>query len=66
MSKGNPEKDIQAKQWEKNTKKLFTPSLLTNLDQKTLRSIQRTLFKLQGDVSFYLDIRNEQGRGGKK
>ena len=33
--------------------------------QTELRHLQRALSRTQAEVAFYLDIRNEQGRGGK-
>lgn len=39
---------------------------LRTLDQKELRHVQRELARTKAEVDFYLDVRNEQGRGGKK
>jgi hypothetical protein len=66
MPKGDPIKDVTAIEWSKESRKLFIPKFLNNLDQQTLRDVKRTLMRLDAEVSYYLDIRNEQGRGGKK
>lgn len=66
MSRGDPQVDQQAMEWAKQGKKMFTPRVLSNLDQKVLRDIRRNIGHLQQELSYYLDIRNEQGRGGKK
>lgn len=64
--KGDPAVDKSAIEWIKSGKALFQPKTLTNLDQRSLRDIRRGLEHLTAEVNFYLDIRNEQGRGGKK
>lgn len=63
--KGDPAVDKTALEWVKAGKALFQPKTLTNLDQRSLRDIRRGLEHLTTEVNFYLDIRNEQGRGGK-
>ena len=63
--KGDPKEDKAAITWASDGKKLFDSRFLKNLDQQTLRATKRVLMRLIADVDYYLDVRNEQGRGGK-
>ena len=63
--KGDPKKDKAAIAWTDDGKKLFDSRFLKNLDQRTLRATKRALMRLTAEVDYYLDVRNEQGRGGK-
>ena len=46
-------------------KRIRSVKSVKGYSQKELRYLQRELTKTQAEVAFYLDIRNEQGRGGK-
>lgn len=63
--KGDPSVDQNYLTSINTLKSQTTTSTLRNLDQKSLREVARTLKKMVADVEFYLDVRNEQGRGGK-
>ena len=39
--------------------------ILKGLNQRELRNLQRQLARTKAEVDFFLDVRNEQGRGGK-
>lgn len=64
--KGNPEVDEKYAALVKTLKSESSTKILRNLNQKTLRSAVRELKKITAELEFYLDVRNEQGRGGKK
>ena len=64
--KGDPEVDFKYASLIGTVKKESSTKILRNLNQKTIRSAARELKKVVADLEFYLDVRNEQGRGGKK
>lgn len=64
--KGNPEVDLKYSELIKTLKKESSTGNLRNLDQKVLRSAIRDVKRVLAELEFYLDVRNEQGRGGKK
>ena len=66
MTKGNPEVDIKFSELVKTLRAETSTKTLRNLDQKVLRRSIRDIEKVVADLRFYLDVRNEQGRGGKK
>lgn len=63
--KGSPEVDKKYTKLVEELKKNTDVSTLRNLNQKCLRKASRDIKKVLADLDFYLDIRNEQGRGGK-
>ena len=65
-TKGNPEVDKRFSELVKTLRAGTSTKVLRNLDQKVIRRSVRELKKVLADLEFYLDVRNEQGRGGKK
>jgi hypothetical protein len=66
MAKGNPKDDREVYKFISALKLKTASRNLVKLDQKTLRDFKHAMEHSLADVNRYLDIRNEQGRGGKK
>ena len=66
MAKGDPQVDKTYEAIVKTLKLGSSSRILRNLDQKVLRFSVREIKKVLAELEFYLDVRNEQGRGGKK
>ncbi len=64
--KGDPQVDKTYEAIVKTLKLGSSSRILRNLDQKVLRLSVREIKKVLAELEFYLDVRNEQGRGGKK
>jgi len=62
---GSEEQDDKFQEIQRAVEKI-TAALCRNQNQKALRSMKKALWNAYGLCDEYLDIRNEQGRGGLK
>jgi len=64
--KGKDEVDSTAIELIRTMKEIEKAGFLKNLSQKVLRDMKFQHEKNLAGINKYLDIRNEQGRGGKR
>lgn len=63
-ARGNPKFDQDARKWLNDSRQLFTPTSLRNLDQATLAEMKREMVHWGAEVEFYQGIRVRQSAGG--